>query len=582
MAPDASQPNLDSALAALEPGFLVGAGRFTLVRLISRGGMGVVWLARDESLREEVALKFLPSEIRYDAVALDDLRRETSRSRKLTHPNIIRIYDLYRDDREAFISMEYVDGPNLTDLRIEQGDRTFPWSFVQPLVKQLCEALDYAHGEGVIHRDLKPANMMLDRRARLKLADFGIAAVFCDSVSRISMRHATSGTVTHMSPQQMDGRMPQPADDIYALGATLYELLTSRPPFYTGDIAHQVRTMAATPINERLEEFELKNSIPPAVAAMIMACLSKDPAQRPATVRAVAEWIGLQGTSTASLLTHTSASTAESMRAPERTEPEPKLRYDDTAAVETVAAEPSTRRKRTGLFATIGAVILIGLAVLAFTLKPWVREKNAPLKSAPAEPWIALFDGTNLDLWEGWNGADWNRSWALVDGELVSVPGVNVSLATREVFGNFELEFKWKVSPRANSGILYRAVAGASEVWQRAPEYQIVDDAGHRDGNDPITATGAMFGVAAAATKTLNGAGEYNTGRIVARGTRIEHWLNGTKVLEVNLLDPAIQQTAFAKFRKSTWGEAVQGRIVLQHMGHRVSFRDLRIRRLPD
>src|SRR3954466_11152355 len=89
----------DSALAALEPGFLVGGGRFTLVRLIGRGGMGVVWLAPDESLREDVALKFLPPEIRFDAVALDDLRRETARARKLTHPNIIRIHDLYKDDR---------------------------------------------------------------------------------------------------------------------------------------------------------------------------------------------------------------------------------------------------------------------------------------------------------------------------------------------------------------------------------------------------------------------------------------------------------------------------------------------------
>lgn len=205
--PPSGDAPFDPAFVALEPGFLAGNGRFTMVRSIGRGGMGVVWLARDESLREDVALKFLPTEIRFDAVALDDRRRETARRRKLTHPNIIRIHDLFKDEREAFISMEYVDGPNLSDLRLEQSERVFTWKYLEPLVKQLCEALDYAHSEKVIHRDLKPANMMLDSRGRLKLSDFGIAAQVSDSVSRVSMvRHGKSGTVTYMSPQQSCGR----------------------------------------------------------------------------------------------------------------------------------------------------------------------------------------------------------------------------------------------------------------------------------------------------------------------------------------------------------------------------------------
>src|SRR5687767_2102443 len=172
---DPQEPRLDPALAALAKGSRVGGGRFTLLRQLGQGGMGVVWLARDEQLREDVALKFLPQEIRHDAVALDDLRRETSRSRKLTHPHIIRIHDLYKVENEAFISMEYVEGSNLSELRLQQPDRIFKWTFLEPLVKQLCDALAYAHGENVIHRDLKPANMMLDARGRLKLADFGLA-----------------------------------------------------------------------------------------------------------------------------------------------------------------------------------------------------------------------------------------------------------------------------------------------------------------------------------------------------------------------------------------------------------------------
>jgi hypothetical protein len=97
-----------------------------------------------------------------------------------------------------------------------------------------------------------------------------------------------------------------------------------------------------------------------------------------------------------------------------------------------------------------------------------------------------------------------------------------------------------------------------------------------------MTAAGSMFGIAGSAIKPLNPAGEFNSGKIVARGTQIEHWLNGVKVVDVNIADPTIQRASFARFRRATWGEAVRGQIVLQHMGHRVSFRNVRIRHLPD
>lgn len=279
----------------LKPGAQVGSNRFVLLKELGRGGMGVVWLAQDERLREPVALKFLPPEIRVDPVALDDLRRETSRSRKLSHPHIIRIHDLHEETGGlAFIAMEFVDGPTLMALRLEQQDRVFSWAFLQPLVEQLCAALDYAHGEGVIHRDLKPANLMLDGKGRLKLADFGIAAVVNDSVSRASARSSTSGTLAYMSPQQLLGEKPQVTDDVYALGATLYELLTSRPPFYTGDVTHQVLHLAPKPLDDRLAELGVENPVPPEVTALTMACLAKEPGQRPCSFRAVSDWMGLR------------------------------------------------------------------------------------------------------------------------------------------------------------------------------------------------------------------------------------------------------------------------------------------------
>ena len=269
-------------------------GRYLFQRLLGKGGMGVVWLARDERLETLVAVKILPDQVRMDPGALASLRRETSRSQKLSHPNIVRLHDLHEDDGGgAFITMEYVDGANLSASRCGQPGEVFTWDALAPLTRQLCEALTYAHAEKVIHRDLKPANLMVDSQSRLKLADFGIAAVVSDTVARVTGSTATSGTVAYMSPQQMQGETPRATDDIYSLGATLYELLTGTPPFYTGEIYQQVLHKPAPPLRQRLADLGAKNEIPPQVEQVILACLEKDPARRPQSIREVAGRLGL-------------------------------------------------------------------------------------------------------------------------------------------------------------------------------------------------------------------------------------------------------------------------------------------------
>ena len=357
---------------SLQPGQKVGAGRFVLVQPLGRGGMGEVWLAQDERLGEPVALKFLPPEVRADPAALDDLRRETARSHRLTHPNIVRIHDLHEESGGlAFIAMEYVDGPTLAGLRLEQPGRVLSWEFLCPLVQQLCAALDYAHGEKVIHRDLKPANVMVDSKGRLKLADFGIAATVSDSVSRVSGRLGTSGTLPYMSPQQLAGKHPQTADDIYALGATLYELLTSKPPFYTGDITHQVLRETPEPLPERLVALEINNEVPPDVAAIVMACLAKEPAQRPQSARAVAEWVGLEVVSKPSV---------ESLVGAVFSSAEP--REASSGASDLAAAVPAVISGRKMIW--VGSVVFILLGLLA--AGGYYRTTRKSAGSRPAVP----------------------------------------------------------------------------------------------------------------------------------------------------------------------------------------------------
>ncbi len=270
-------------------------GRYTLVDILGQGGMGVVWLARDEELERDVALKFLPQPLVHDGALLNDLKRETRRSLELTHKNIVRIYDFEHDERMACISMEYVNGETLSNLRGEKEQKVFEPSELAPLTAQLCEALDYAHNYArVIHRDLKPANLMVNRSGELKVSDFGIARSLSDTVSRLTMEQGRSGTLVYMSPQQLEGKRGTHLDDIYSLGATVYELLTSKPPFYSGNIDRQIHERVPPLMTDRRKDLNIE---PASVAAIweqaVAACLQKDPAKRPQSAMEVAHRLQL-------------------------------------------------------------------------------------------------------------------------------------------------------------------------------------------------------------------------------------------------------------------------------------------------
>ena len=256
--------------------------------------MGIVWQAEDERLGTNIALKFLPPAIRHDPAALHLLRTEIRRCQELSHRNIIRIHDLHEPTgEELFFSMEYVEGLTLSALRVQQPAQVLSWDFLAPLMVQLCEALAYAHTENIIHRDLKPANLMVDRRNRLKLADFGIAGVVSDTISRLTAPRGIAGTLAYMSPQQLEGGPPRVTDDLYSVGATLFELLTGTPPFHTGDISHQVRNCPAPTMGERLAQLSSEHHIPGHVEETVTACLAKNAADRPQSVLEISRRLGL-------------------------------------------------------------------------------------------------------------------------------------------------------------------------------------------------------------------------------------------------------------------------------------------------
>jgi serine/threonine protein kinase len=286
--------NDDLGLGQTLRGFTAGQklfNRYTLQRTLGRGGMGVVWLAQDDQLEEQVALKFLPETVTNEPEAISDLKHETKRSRELNHHYIVRIHDFVQDELAAGISMEYVDGRTMTELKLKQPARCFNARDLMGLVAQVCEALEYAHTVAkVVHRDLKPSNLMINSKRQLKVTDFGIARSIADTASRLSEKLGTSGTPAYMSPQQANGEKASPADDIYALGATLYELLTSKPPFYSGDVLDQLKHKVPVRIGERRRELGIEGEeVPVHWEETIAACLGKDPVQRPTSAAEAAK-----------------------------------------------------------------------------------------------------------------------------------------------------------------------------------------------------------------------------------------------------------------------------------------------------
>src|SRR6266480_1651091 len=270
-------------------------GRYTLIKVLVRGGMGIVWLARDEELERDIALKFVPDLMIQDRALLDQLKRETKRCLELTHPHIVRIYDFVHDERSGCISMEYIDGETLSNLRAEKEQRVFDPDEIATWISQLCDALDYAHNHAnVIHYDLKPANLMVNQRGDLKITDFGIARSLTDSVSRLTLEQGRSGTLVYMSPQQLNGERCTHLEDIYSLSASIYELLTSKPPFYSGNIDRQICERVAPSMTERRKELDIEPALVPQVwEDAVAACLAKDRSRRPQSAAEVAQRLQL-------------------------------------------------------------------------------------------------------------------------------------------------------------------------------------------------------------------------------------------------------------------------------------------------
>jgi hypothetical protein len=196
-----------------------------------------------------------------------------------------------------------------------------------------------------------------------------------------------------------------------------------------------------------------------------------------------------------------------------------------------------------------------------------------------AAGWTLLFDGTSLNGWRGYKTETPPTGWRAANGELIR-DGAGGDLMTAEQFGDFELRFDWKVTANGNSGVIYRIATTEEYPWQTGPEYQILHNQGHRDGKDPITSAGSNYAVNPPVKDVTKPVGEWNEGRLIARGSHVEHWLNGVKVVEYEIgsadWEARVKASKFAKM--PNYGRVKRGYIALQDHGDLVSYRNVKIR----
>jgi serine/threonine protein kinase len=263
-------------------------GDYELQEEIARGGMGVVWKARQSSLNRTVAVKMILAGKLAGEAEVQRFHREAEAAANLQHPNIVAIHEVGEHDGQHYYSMDYVEGRDLGALVRESGP--LPPARAAECLKTIAEAVHFAHQRGTLHRDLKPQNVLMDAAGVPRITDFGLAK-FIERDDSLTKTGATMGIPSYMPPEQAAGHLDQvgPHSDVYSLGAILYELLTGRPPFRAETAVATMRlVMESDPVPPR----KLNPDVPLDLETICVKCLEKNPVRRYPSANALAEELG--------------------------------------------------------------------------------------------------------------------------------------------------------------------------------------------------------------------------------------------------------------------------------------------------
>ncbi|HKN38988.1 MAG TPA: serine/threonine-protein kinase, partial [Acidimicrobiia bacterium] len=256
-----------------------GSGRYEVRRFLGEGGRKRVYLAYDRALDREVAVATIKTED-LDAAGLERVRREAQAMGRLgDHPHIVTIYDIGEDGGRPFIVSQYMPGGSVDDLVAGATEHRLVVAEAVRIADEVCQALEHAHGLGIVHRDIKPANVWLTEDGSTRLGDFGLAAAAASSSrSRLTKEGMMVGTVAYMAPEQALGQEVDARADLYSLGALLYELLTGRPPFVGPDAVAVISQQINTP---PMAPWWHNPAVPKELGTLVLELLAKTPEERP-------------------------------------------------------------------------------------------------------------------------------------------------------------------------------------------------------------------------------------------------------------------------------------------------------------
>lgn len=271
-----AEPDTTSPLLPVQNGPPATLGRYKVLKELGRGAMGVVYLGKDPTIQRFVAIKTMRLDEIDDADKLQEVKtrffQEAESTGRLSHPNIVTIFDAGEENDLGYIAMELLEGTTLKDW--SRKPNLMPFDKVISILAAVAEAMDYAHQQGVVHRDIKPANIMVTKDGSVKIMDFGIAKMATSSKTRTNI---VMGTPTYMSPEQIAGKKVDGRSDIFSLAVVMFELLAGRPPFTADNVSALLFAIAHTP-HPSLKA--IRPDVPPMVKTVLDRALHKDPVQR--------------------------------------------------------------------------------------------------------------------------------------------------------------------------------------------------------------------------------------------------------------------------------------------------------------
>jgi len=441
-----------SSSAHLSSSDSIGGGRFTpgqiiaeryrVVALAGRGGMGEVYRAEDLKLSQIVAIKFLPAALSRDAGALARFHSEVRIARQVSHPNVCRVFDIGDADGVPFLTMEYIDGEDLASL-VRRIGRLSSDKAIE-IARQVCAGLAAAHERGVIHRDLKPANLMLDSAGKIRITDFGLAAI----AASLDGTDVRAGTPAYMAPEQLEGKEVTAKSDLYSLGLVLYEILTGKRAF---DASTLPELMKQREKSAPISPSTLVRDLDPLVERVILRCLEQDPAQRPASaLQAAAALPGGDPLAAA-------------------------LAAGETPSPQMVAAAGATEGMRPRLALALLAVVALGLVGLLIEADRDKLHNLVPLENPP-EVLAARAREIIRQLGYAEPYSDEAYSFQLVSGYLSYIRDHDKARDRWKALASGQppsIVFWYRRSPREMRPMLFFSSLGGGEVTPFDPPMQV-------------------------------------------------------------------------------------------------------------